>query len=73
MSEALKFINRFSEAVKEYRRLQRETDGSDSEIAHFMENKTKNWLDDHYDEVIALSKLNCEKPFLSFVVHYIYN
>jgi hypothetical protein len=72
MTEVQKFINRVNECVKEYRKLQRETDGTDSEIAHFFSSRNKNWLYDHEDDINSLSVLNCEKPFMSFVTHYIY-
>lgn len=73
MTEIQKFISRLNECVKEYRKLQRETDGTDSEVAHFFSNRNKNWLYDHEDDINSLSVLNCEKPFMSFVCHYIYN
>jgi len=73
MNETLKFIRTIQECVKEYRKEQRETDGTDTEIAHFFSPKLKKYLIDHKDEVIALSALNCERPFMSFVTHYIYN
>lgn len=72
MNDVVKFIKKFQECVKEYRRQQRETTGEDSEIEHFYSSKLKNWLLDHEEEVIALSALNCEKPFMTFVTHYIY-
>lgn len=72
MNDVVKFIKKFQECVKEYRRQQRETTGDDSEIDYFYSNNLKKWLLDHEEEVIALSALNCEKPFMTFVTHYIY-
>ena len=72
-SEIIKFIKRLSECIKEYRTHQRETRGDDSDIAYYFSAKNKKWLIDHKPEIIALSELNCERPFMSFVNHFIYN
>lgn len=72
MNDVLKFIKQFDNCCKEYRRLQRETDGTDDEIAHFFTAKNKKFLKDNKQEIIALSALNCERPFMVFVKHYIY-
>lgn len=72
MNETLKFVKQFSDCVKEYRKLLRETDGTDEEIAHFFSAKNKSFLNKHKEEIRVLSTLNCERPFMTFVIHYIY-
>lgn len=71
--EALTFIQKFQNCVKEYRKLQRETDGTDEEIAHFFSSSNVKFLKDNIKEIKTLSASNCERPFMSFVTHYIYN
>jgi len=71
-SEIIKFIKRLAECVKEYRTLQRETDGTDTDIAHFFSSRNVNWLKQNKDAIKELSKINCERPFMTFVLHYIY-
>lgn len=72
MNETIKFIKRLSECIKEYRTLQRETDGTDTDIRHFFSSKNINWLKANEQAVKELSKLNCERPFMTFVNHYVY-
>lgn len=73
MNEIMKFIQQLKSCVKEYRTLQRETRGDDSDIAYYFSAKNKKWLIDHKSEVISISELNFERPFISFVKHFIYN
>lgn len=72
MPEIIKFIKRFDECVREYRKLQRETDGTDSEIAYFFSQKNINWLKTNKEAIKELSKLNCERPFMTFVNHFVF-
>lgn len=73
MNEVQKFIQQFKACVKEYKTHQRETRGDDSDIAYYFSAKNKKWLKDHEKEITALSELNCERPFMTFVKHFIYN
>ena len=72
MNETMKFIKQFQDCCKEYRKLLRETDGTDEEIAHFFSAKSKSFLRKNENEIRALATLNCERPFMTFVIHYIY-
>lgn len=72
MNETTKFVKQFADCCKEYKKLLRETDGTDEEIAHFFSSKNKAFLNKYEDEIRILSTLNCERPFLTFVIHYIY-
>lgn len=67
------FLVKFQQCVKEYRKVQRETRGDDDEIAHFFNASLKKWLISHESEIREMSKFNCEKPFVMFVIHNIYN
>lgn len=58
--------------MQHFRQTQRETVGTDEDIAYFFDNKLKKWLIEHKAEVKELSKLNCERPFMSFITHYIF-
>ena len=70
--EEITFIKKFQNCVKEYRKLQKETDGTDEEIAHFFSINNVKFLKDNIKEIKALSACNCERPFMTFVTHYIY-
>ena len=72
MNEIMKFIKQFQDCCREYRKLLRETDGTDTEIAHFFSSKNKSFLRKYEAEIKALSASNCERPFMTFVTHYIY-
>lgn len=70
--EILNFLSKFQICIQEYRRQQRECRGTDDDIAYYYDNKLKKWLIDHEKEIRELSKMNCERPFISFVIHYIF-
>ena len=72
MNDIQKFIQQLKACIKEYRTLQRETRGDDSDIAYYFTAKNKKWLNDHEKEITALSELNFERPFITFVKHFIY-
>lgn len=66
------FLSKFRTCIQEYRRQQRECRGTDDDIAYYYDSKLKKWLIDHEKEVRELSKMNCERPFITFVIHYIF-
>lgn len=72
-TEVIDFLIKFQQCVKEYRKVQRETRGDDEEIAHFFNSSLKTWLRKNETEIREMSKFNCEKPFVMFVIHNIYN
>ena len=67
---SIQFVTKFQEAVKEYKS-QLSATRDESDAAHFFNPVLKKFLKDHPEEMLILSGMNCERPFMSFVKHYL--
>ena len=64
------FVKKITECVKEYKK-QMSNCRDDSDASYFFDKKLKKFLVDHKDEVIILSSLNFERPFISWIKNYL--
>jgi len=65
------FISQFKKCTQEYRRLQGDTRGTDEDIAHFFNPALKSWVRMYEKQLTALSAMNCERPFMSFIKNFL--
>jgi hypothetical protein len=70
-TQAILFLHRLNESVKEYRKQLNDT-RSDEDAAHFFAVDLKRFLKNHQEELAVLGNMNFDRSFMSWLKNYLF-